>query len=504
MNYCIPKSILIVGGGTAGWMAANIFLHAWGDKGIKVTLIESNDIGIIGVGEGSTHAMRRFFNYLEISEKEWMPECNATYKVGIQFNDWSTQSGFEHYFHPFYAAPDADSSIAFMRNVNLRRAGWDAPAHPNSYFLNTQLAQESKAPVSNDLSAFNRIEYGYHFDSGLLGKFLASRAKKMGLVHVIDDVQEVALDDMGEVSTVKAKLSGAISADFYIDCTGFAGLLVDKALKEPFISYKESLFNNAAVTIATDIDPFKIPSSTISTALSSGWAWKIPLNNRYGNGYVYSTDFIDSDQAELELRRHLGEAAENVPARHLKMRIGRVQNNWIKNCLALGLSQGFIEPLEATALALVQHSLEKFVDVFDSLPVTPSHIQNYNDQISSLFEAVRDYIVTHYVLNSRNDSAYWQACRNDAYVSDGLAALLTAWKHGSEFEKILFSQGRDKFWCPESWFCILAGMGYFPDNKISVENKKMLSPVKHFSEINQKLSAQYFLNHSKYLRKLLI
>lgn len=501
MSYTLPKSILIVGGGTAGWMAANIFLHAWGAQGTKVTLIESSDVGIIGVGEGSTPALRKFFNYLNVAEKDWMPACNATYKVGIQFNGWSTHKDFEHYFHPFYAAPDNDSSPAFVHNVNLRRAGWDAPAHPNSYFLSTQLARDNKAPASNDLSAFNRIEYGYHFDSGLLGKFLSTRAKKMGLEHVIDHVEHVALNEMDEISAVHGKLMGAISADFYVDCTGFAGLLIDKALKEPFISYKENLFNNAAVTIATDINPQKIPPATISTALSSGWAWKIPLTNRYGNGYVYSSDFITAEQAEIELRCHLGKAAENAPARHLKMRVGRVENHWKKNCLAIGLSQGFIEPLEATALSLVQSSLEKFVDIFKKPEVTPADIQNYNAGVNSLFEGVRDYIVTHYVLNSRNDTDYWKACRNDIIISDGLATLLTAWSQGTEFEKILFSQGRDKIYCHESWFCILAGMGCFPANLQLITDPKLPAPVHDFIAINQKLSAQFFVDHSKYLSK---
>lgn len=501
MNYSLPKSVLIVGGGTAGWMAANIFLHAWGVLGTKVTLIESSDVGIIGVGEGSTPALRKFFSYLKIAEKDWMPACNATYKSGIQFNNWSTKVGFEHYFHPFYAASDVESSPAFFHNVNLRRAGWDAPAHPNAYFLSTQLARENKAPISINQDAFNQVEYGYHFDSALLGKYLATHAKKMGLVHIVDHIQGVTLSDVGEIASVQAKELGSITADFYVDCTGFAGLLMDKALKEPFIAYKESLFNNAAVTIATDINPNKIPVATISTALSSGWAWKIPLTNRYGNGYVYSNDFITAEEAEQELRRHLGATANNASARHLKMRVGRIENHWKKNCLAVGLSQGFIEPLEATALALVQSSLEKFVDVFDNPLVTPEHIQRYNANVNALFEGVKDYIVTHYVLNSRTDTDYWNACRNDTIISDSLASLLNAWQHGSEFEKEYLSQGRSKVYCAESWFCILAGMGCFPESVKSIVNSDTLAPVHYYISKNQKLSEEFFLAHAHYLNQ---
>ncbi len=485
-----PKSLVILGGGTAGWMAASIFLHAWKDQGVKITLIESRDIGTIGVGEGSTPALRKFFSYLRIAEKDWMPACNATYKAGIYFNHWSTRPGYESYFHPFYTAWDKDGAHAFVAAVNSRRQGSDTAAHPNAYFLAQQLAQANKSPRPMDKSLGSQVDYGYHFDAGLLGNFLRERAKTLGLSHVIGTVEQVIRQDNGDIAAVATAEQGQIAADFFIDCTGFAGLLINKTLQEPFISYKENLFNDAAVTLPTAIGD-TIPPATHASALSSGWAWKIPLTNRYGNGYVYSSDFISPEQAEQELRQHLGAAAEGAEARHLKMRVGRIANHWKNNCLAVGLAQGFIEPLEATALAIVQSTLENFVDCFDK-PVTAQSKAQFNQYINQLMEGIRDYIVTHYLLNTRNDSAYWRVCREQASASPQLRELFACWDKGEDFLPLLFAQQRQRIYKPESWYCIFAGMGRFTPaasaNTIDANTQQLQHKL-------QQLSHTYFLDH---------
>lgn len=493
----IPKSILIVGGGTAGWMAASILLHAWRDQGVKITLVESEDIGIIGVGEGSTPALRKFFGYLKVTEREWMPACNATYKAGIQFNGWSTIKGYENYFHPFYSTFDIEHSQDFFQNVNVRRQGFAAEAHPDNYFLAAELARQHKAPAPVERELTKHIEYGYHFDSSLLGKFLRDRAKKLGLAHVIDNVTGVKLNGEGEIASVATQAHAELTADFYIDCTGFAGLLINKALQEPVKSFKENLFNDSAVTITTDIDPQKTSSATISTAMPHGWVWKIPLTNRHGNGYVYSADFISPEQAEIELRNHLGAAATQQPTRHLKMRVGRVENHWKKNCLAVGLSQGFIEPLEATALAIVQSTLENFVDSFDQL-VTPDTLAKFNDYINSLIDGIRDYIVTHYFLNTRTDTNYWIACREQTKLSDSLQRLISAWDSRENVIDVLFAQNCQRIYKPESWFCILAGMGRFPEIENLAPNKSTDSILKSCRDIAE----QMFMDHRQYLKNL--
>lgn len=495
----IPKSILIVGGGTAGWMAANILLHAWQAQGVQITLVESEDIGIIGVGEGSTPAMRKFFSYLRIAEKEWMPACNATYKAGIQFTGWSTQPSYESYFHPFYSAMDIEHSQYFFRSANLRRNGIASDAHPDNFFLTAELARQHKAPAPINRQLTNQIEYGYHFDAALLGRFLRDRAKQLGLTHLVDNVTRVDLTDDGAIAAINTQHHGELRADFYIDCTGFAGLLINKALQEPVKPFKENLFNDAAVTIATECDPNHLPSLTVSAAMPHGWAWKIPLTNRFGNGYVYSSDFISSTQAEDELRTHLGSQAKDLPARHLKMRVGRVENHWKKNCLAVGLSQGFIEPLEATALAIVQSTLENFVDCFDKT-VTPTSIAAFNTYINSLIDGIRDYIVTHYFLNTRSDTEYWKACREHSKLSEPLQALLEAWDSNADFMQTLFAQGREKIYKPESWFCILAGMGRFPSLKNTTAMQNNAAEVA--LQKHRMHSQELFLDHREYLQRL--
>lgn len=464
MQTNIPKSILIVGGGTAGWMAASILLHAWQDRGTQITLVESDDIGIIGVGEGSTPALRKFFSYLRISEQEWMPACNATYKAGIYFDNWTgpelSPSSEPGYFHPFYTNWDRQGALALVDMVNKRRKGMPTPAHPDSYFLSYHLAQANKAPLPVDIHLGNQVNYGYHFDSHLLGKFLRDRAKSKGLTHLVDHVLEVNQNADGDIASILTKNSGELRADYYLDCTGFSALLIQKTLQESLISFKENLFNDAAVTIPTDIGE-ALPPATRATALGHGWAWQIPLTNRYGNGYVYSSDFISAEQAEMELRQHLGSAADNQPARHLNMRVGRIENHWKNNCLAVGLSQGFIEPLEATALAIVQSTLENFVDCFDQ-PVTLVTRSRFNQYINNLIEGIRDYIVSHYLLNTRTDTAYWCACREQAIPSQQLQALIECWDKGGDFLQLLFDQERPKVYKPESWLCIFAGMGRFP------------------------------------------
>ncbi|EIK42880.1 NAD(FAD)-dependent dehydrogenase, putative [Cellvibrio sp. BR] len=497
MQTAIPKSIAIVGGGTAGWMAASILLHAWKTHQVEITLVESEDIGIIGVGEGSTPALRKFFSYLHIAEKEWMPACNATYKAGIYFDNWGETPGYESYFHPFYTAWDQEGAYAFVAAANSQRLGNNQQAHPNPYFLAYHLAQANRAPLPVDPQLGNQVNYGYHFDSALLGKFLRDRAKQLGLTHLIDNVEQVTLTAEGDISSIQTRQHGSIGADFFIDCTGFASLLMGKTLLEPFLSFKENLFNDAAVTLPTAIDEEIVPA-TRSTALGYGWAWKIPLTNRYGNGYVYSRDFISPEQAEQELRNHLGDVAKDSPARHLTMRVGRIHNHWKKNCLAVGLSQGFIEPLEATALAIVQSTLENFVDCFDQ-PVSETTKENYNNYINELIDGIRDYIVTHYLLNTRTDTTYWRACREQAKPSTKLEALISCWDNQGDFMDLLFKQQRAKVYKPESWFCIFAGMGRFTHLRTTKAN---ITPTNIELTLQEKLNNignLYFIDHKKRL-----
>jgi len=275
-------------------------------------------------------------------------------------------------------------------------------------------------------------------------------------------VNEVILKENGDIDSLRLEGGETLDADFFVDCTGFASLLIGKALKVPFVPYAENLFNNAAVALPTPLDG-PIMSQTISTALKHGWAWKIPLTNRYGNGYVYSTDFCSPEQAETELRTHLGMLDADVSARHLKMRVGRVTESWHRNCVAIGLSQGFVEPLEATTLLFAQRTANMLVAVLEKGDLGESARATFNQTINGQLEGTRDYIVTHYKTNTRTDTDYWRANAANTNLSHPLKQLLATWLSSKPIipglKKGVFGQGYPTL----SWYSLLAGMGLFPE-----------------------------------------
>ncbi len=456
----LVKNFVILGGGTAGWMAANIMAKRWADKPFKITLIESPDIGTIGVGEGSTPQLKSFFDYIDVDESEWMPACNATYKNGIAFKGWSTYSNFEEYFHPFPAQPDDYSAPAFFYNAFVRRKGIDVVAHPDHFFLATYLAQHGLSPKPRENFPFD-VGYGYHFDSSLLGKFLCNKAVARGVVHRENKVAEVQLTESGDIASLQLDSGESISADFFVDATGFSGLLIQKKLQVPFVSFANNLFNDSAVVIPTPTNDL-LPPYTTATALKNGWMWNIPLANRVGNGYVFSSKFCTSDQAETELRKTLGMLDASTNARHLTMKVGRVAKHWEKNCLAVGLSQGFIEPLEATALHLVQETVQGFVEAYEAGNFSNQEQETFNKSINQRFEGVRDYIVCHYRVNSRKDSEYWLANAGNQQLSASLSGVINCWVSGGNVSQEIERQKISGYYSSVSWHCLLAGYGVFP------------------------------------------
>jgi len=296
----------------------------------------------------------------------------------------------------------------------------------------------------------------------LLGQFLHNKALERGVRYKSCHVTHATLDAEGAIASVGTEEGETIAADLFVDCTGFAGLLIDKALKTPFVSFAGNLFNDAAVAIPSPIGE-SIPSETVSTALQHGWAWKIPLTSRYGNGYVYSTQFCSPDAAETELRRHLGLLESDAPARHLKMKIGRVTQHWNKNCLAVGLAQGFIEPLEATALLFIQQTAATFVEVLEQGDLGEQAHERFNQRVNEHFEGIRDYIVTHYKTNTRRDTEYWRANATNLNLSDDLKKLYSLWMAGKSIAPAVRQQMLGKGYPVFSWYSIMAGMGIFPD-----------------------------------------
>lgn len=453
--------IVIVGGGTAGWMTALILARAFISRGVSITLLESPTVGTIGVGEGSTPWLRGFFDSLGVEEAEWMPACNATYKCGITFEGWSTRPGFTRYFHPFASMLDNLTMSQFVHNVEARIQGANVHAHPDRFFIATRLAREHRAPKAPEGFPFD-IWHGYHFDAVLLGQYLHEKALERGVRYQSCHVTHANLTPDGSIASVSTREAGTIEADLFVDCSGFSGLLIDKALRTPWVSFGENLFNDAAVALPTPLDD-SIPCETVSTALRHGWAWKIPLTNRYGNGYVYSSNFCTPDEAETELRRHLGLLESDVEARHLKMRIGRVTRHWNKNCLAVGLSQGFIEPLEATALLFIQQTASSFAEFLDQGDLSEAAHSRFNALTNAHFEGIRDYIVTHYKTNTRTDTEYWRANAANLHLSDELKKLYSLWMNGKSIVPAIRQQLIGRGYPVFSWYALMAGMGVFPD-----------------------------------------
>ncbi|MEQ7872987.1 tryptophan halogenase family protein [Sphingomonas sp. ASV193] len=455
----IPKRIVILGGGTAGWMAACLMQQRWGPRGTAVTLIESSDIGIIGVGEGSTPQLKHFFDRLGLAETEWMPRCNATYKVGIGFEGWSHAPGHERYFHPFTSDFDPHTLGDFFANAYARRNGFDVPAHPDRFLVPGRLAADRRGPFADEAFPFE-VSYGYHFDAVLLGRYLREVATARGVTHVDTRIASVDLGPDGDVAALVADDGTRFEADLFVDASGFRALVVEQALGEPHIGFGENLFNDRAVVAPSPLPPEGPGSATRATALSAGWAWHIPLTHRVGNGYVYSSRFIADEEAAAELRAHAG-LAPDAEVRHLTMRVGRLERSWVRNALAIGLSQGFVEPLEATALHIVLATVEGFIVAAES-PDEPAARDAFNAAIARRYDGIRDYIVAHYRAAKRADTDYWRAVTANDTLSDELKAMFTAWFTGADIAETVAALGIGGYYSPMSWHCLFGGYGNYP------------------------------------------
>ena len=456
-----------------------MFQQRWGASGTRITLIESKDIGIIGVGEGSTPQLKTFFDDAGIAEAEWMPRCNATYKTGIEFAGWSNEPGFERYFHPFQTALDAFTAPAFFHNSRARRAGVAVEARPDPFFIPARIAAERRAPVVPANFPF-QIGYGYHFDAYLVGDTLRALATARGVERVEATIASVEVDAKGQVAALIDGAGLRVEADLFVDASGFRAAIIEGALREPHHSFANNLFNDRAVVMPTPVPAAGPEAATRATALSAGWAWHIPLTGRSGNGYVHCSRFIDPEDAEKELRAHIG-AGEEVQARHLSMKVGRVERCWVSNVLAIGLAQGFVEPLEATALHLVLSTVGGYIDTVDRVGSDGDARDSFNASIARRIEGIRDYLVCHYRAARRIDSEYWRAATRHDELSDSLKALFTGWFTGADLEEEVMNQGIEDIYAPLSWHCLFGGYGNYPAaTKVDPRGSETMAEIERF------------------------
>lgn len=482
------QTIVIVGGGSAGWMTAAYLSKAL--TGVKIKLVESATISTIGVGEATFSTIKVFFDYLGLDERDWMPKCNAAYKLAIKFVNWNKEQ--QHFYHPFQRYETVDGFFGAEWWLKLRKRE-DVQPFDYSCFVTPALCDHKRSPRYLDGSVFDekvrdqfepryafqknmladlRIQYpyAYHFNASLLAKFMRDYAIERQVEQILDDVVDVKLADDGSISHITTKEHGSISGDLFVDCTGFRGLLINKTLGEPFIPFSESLLCDSAVAvqIPKNIAKDGIQPYTSATALSSGWVWNIPLYGRDGTGYVYSSAFISKDEAEKEFRQHLGPASDNCKPLHIKMRIGRNRNSWVKNCVAIGLSSGFVEPLESTGIFFIQHGIEELVSHLPEKELNEELIKSYNRAVAECIDGVRDFLTIHYYGSSRMDTPFWKATKHDIVIPDELMDRLRLWKTRLPNSKNINTKyhGFESY----SYSVMLMGLGYRPENNLPILN----------------------------------
>lgn len=418
------NSVVIVGGGTAGWMSASYLKAAFGPR-LSVTLVESNRVSSIGVGEATFSTIRHFFDYLDLTEEQWMPHCSASYKLAIRFENWSKPG--QHFYHPFEQLQVAggftladwwlllgDRTASFDRHCFITPALCETNRSPRhldgSLFVGDLDEHTGRSTLAEQRAQF---PYAYHFDADLLAKFLARYGTERGVRHVVDDVVGVGQDVRGWITHVDTRDHGPLTADLFIDCTGFRGLLINQTLGERFQSFNDVLPNNRAVSlrIPRDIQRLGMAPYTTATAMGAGWIWTIPLFGRDGTGYVYSDGFCTSDEAEHTLRKFAAPGQDDLPVNHITMRIGRNTRAWVHNCVAVGLSNAFVEPLESTGIFFIQHAIEELVKHLPDARWDPALAQRYNDRVAHVVDGVKEFLVLHYREAGRDDTLYWKEAK---------------------------------------------------------------------------------------------
>jgi tryptophan halogenase len=459
--------ILIVGGGTAGWIAAAYLARRLGANrpdGVRITLIESSEIGIIGVGEGTIPTIQTTMRTIGIDEARFMRGANATFKQGIKFVDWAKPpvgGVHSHYYHSF-SRPHEMAGYDLAPYWMLGCAG-DVPFSA-AIAIQDAVCDAGRGPkLIDDPQYASPLGYAYHFDAGKLAGLLREVGKELGVRHLLGNVDQVNLDEAGAIASVTTREHGDLTAGLYLDCTGFAAALIGKAMEVPFIDDSDVLFVDRAVAMQVPYDrpDHPIATTTISTAHEAGWTWDIGLPERRGTGYVYSSRHTDDDRAEQVLRDYVGPAAKSLNARLLKLQIGHRERHWVKNCVAVGLSGGFLEPLESTGIMLIEAAVWMLGRLFPRSGEMEDTARLFNQAMAERYKGVVDFIKLHYCLSGRTENDFWIDNTRPESIPDSLKALLEMWRHRAP-DPFDFPTVHDSFECFNYQY-ILYGMGFKTD-----------------------------------------
>lgn len=449
------RRILIVGGGTSGWMSAAYLATQLRAAGGEVSLVESKNVPIIGVGEATVPPLVGYLRALGMSEEEFMRRAHATYKLGVKFVGW--HDGTDSFWHPFGPVGGSiDGMQLFHFWLKSLRAG-DEPGDFCSYSTQATAGDRGRSvrPWNGRSPMHDRGQYAYHLDAHTFAEFLKDEAIARGTRHITDDVVRVDTDERGHIRQVMTREHGPLTADLYIDCTGFRALLAEGALGDRYVDWSGLLVCDRALAAPRPHDGVLAPY-TKSTALSSGWVWQIPLTHRAGNGYVYSSRYISDDDARREFAAHLKVDPDKLEARILPMKVGCREHFWRGNCIAVGLASGFVEPLESTGIFLVQRAVALLMTYFPDTAFAPDLIRRYNERMRTTYEEVRDFILAHYVLSRRDDSPFWRDYRA-MELPESLRATLAMYRDTGVVEPVQYAV------FPEaSWYAILAGQRCLP------------------------------------------
>lgn len=448
------QKIVIIGGGTAGWMTAAALSQKLSGIGVSIRLIESAEIGTVGVGEATLPQIRDFNRMLEIDEAQLMARTSATIKLGIEFRDWGKTG--DHYIHPFGVHGESIGSADFHHYWVKEKAEGRARDF-GSYSLPIEAARQGRfdLPTDSPTSTAHAYSYAFQFDASLYAAFLADYAKARGVDRIEGKVTAVKRDgENGFIQSVILESGQHISGELFVDCSGFRGLLIEQELETGFADWSDYLPCNRAFAVPCKIADAVGPY-TRSTAKAAGWQWRIPLQHRIGNGLVYCDRYM-SDQDAVDMLMHGLEGEAIAEPKQLFFKTGKRKKLWNRNCVAIGLSGGFLEPLESTSIDLIQSGILNLIALFPEKQCSASDVDEYNRLMDLEYDRVRDFLMLHYVLNQR-DEPFWQDMREMAWP-DSLSEKIEAFKC-----RALVPQYDHGLFQPASWLSVFIGQNLVPE-----------------------------------------